>query len=59
MRARLKIDLMDSDRAARVALDAKPKVLSKLAKEFNPRTKRPQLPNSHTAYWDLSTPAEN
>lgn len=52
VRARLEIDLMDTDRAAMVAMGANPSVLSKLANEFNPRTKRPHFPNSHTLYWD-------
>lgn len=52
VRARLEIDLLDSDRTAMVALGAKPSVLNKSANEFNPRTKRPHFPYSHTQYWD-------
>jgi hypothetical protein len=52
VRALLATNLMQADRAAMVAKGAKPRVLTKLAQEFNPRTKRPGYPTSHTVYWD-------
>lgn len=52
VRARLKTNLMRADPAAMVAKDAKPRVLSQLADEFNPRSKRPGYPKSHAVYWE-------
>ena len=35
-----------------LAAGARPKVLEKFAGEFNPRTRRPPYPTSHTLYWE-------
>ena len=51
VRARLEDDLRAMDSRERAA-GAPPTVLEKLASEFEPRTKRPPYPTSHTVYWE-------
>jgi len=51
VRARLENSLRHTDPRVLVA-DVPPKALEKFADEFNPRTKRPPYPTSHTIYWE-------
>jgi hypothetical protein len=51
VRARLEDDLRAMDPRERAA-GAHPTVLEKLASEFEPRTRRPPYPTSHTIYWE-------
>lgn len=50
VRARLEITLRQTDPKVLVA-NKQPMVLEKFEDEFNPRTKRPPYPTSHTIYW--------
>lgn len=51
VRKRLEEGLRAMDPRERAA-GAQPNVLEKLAEEFEPRTKRPPYPTSHTIYWE-------
>lgn len=51
VRVRLEHQLRRTDPKI-LAAGARPKVLERFAGEFNPRTKRPPYPTSHTVYWE-------
>lgn len=55
VRARLERQLRRMDPRI-LAARAKPKVLEKFAGDFNPRTRRPPYPTSHTVYWEPDEP---
>lgn len=55
IRARLEAGLRNADRDELLSA-SRPDVVEKLARDFNPRTKRKLYPDGHTVYWDLDNP---
>jgi len=55
IRTRLETDLRTTDLDQLLAA-SRPSAIHKLARDFNPRTRRKPYPNSHTLYWDSEDP---